>query len=126
MFRFLVCPPFSEYRHSDTGHRDTDITPVSTAAGGAMHGRKKSDLPQTKEEKDAVQAKISNYKKASGFCVEAMLDVFCSRIATNSRCGQTAPSCSRVDHTVSSPCCCSASPACFIGGVTLGGLSFGS
>ena len=30
-----------------------------------MHGRKKSDLPQTKEEKDAVQAKISNYKKAS-------------------------------------------------------------
>lgn len=31
----------------------------------AMHGRKKSDLPQTKEEKDAVQAKISNYKKAS-------------------------------------------------------------
>lgn len=32
----------------------------------AMHGRKKSDLPQTKEEKDAVQSKISNYKKASG------------------------------------------------------------
>lgn len=31
-----------------------------------MHGRKKSDLPQTKEEKDAVQSKISNYKKASG------------------------------------------------------------
>ena len=31
-----------------------------------MHGRKKSDLPQTKEEKDAVQTKISNYKKASG------------------------------------------------------------
>lgn len=30
-----------------------------------MHGRKKSDLPQTKEEKDAVNAKISNYKKAS-------------------------------------------------------------
>lgn len=30
-----------------------------------MHGRKKSDLPQTKEEKDAVRAKISNYKKAS-------------------------------------------------------------
>lgn len=30
-----------------------------------MHGRKKSDLPQTKEEKDAVQAKISNYKKVS-------------------------------------------------------------
>ncbi|CAM9297573.1 unnamed protein product [Ectocarpus sp. 8 AP-2014] len=29
-----------------------------------MHGRKKSDLPQTKEEKDAVRAKISNYKKA--------------------------------------------------------------
>lgn len=28
-----------------------------------MHGRKKSDLPQTKEEKDAIQAKISNYKK---------------------------------------------------------------
>lgn len=28
-----------------------------------MHGRKKSDLPQTKEEKDAVQAKISNYMK---------------------------------------------------------------
>lgn len=31
-----------------------------------MHGRKKSDLPQTKEEKDAVEAKISKYKKASG------------------------------------------------------------
>ncbi len=30
-----------------------------------MHGRKKSDLPQTKEEKDAVQAKISNYNKVS-------------------------------------------------------------
>ncbi|CAM9190415.1 unnamed protein product [Scytosiphon promiscuus] len=30
-----------------------------------MHGRKKSDLPQTKEEKDAVNTKISNYKKAS-------------------------------------------------------------
>lgn len=28
-----------------------------------MHGRKKSDLPQTKQEKDALQAKISNYKK---------------------------------------------------------------
>lgn len=28
-----------------------------------MHGRKKSDLPQTKEEKDAIQEKISNYKK---------------------------------------------------------------
>lgn len=31
-----------------------------------MHGRKKSDLPQTKEEKDAVQAKISNYMKVIG------------------------------------------------------------
>ncbi|CAM9240482.1 unnamed protein product [Ectocarpus fasciculatus] len=31
-----------------------------------MHGRKKSDLPQTKEEKDAVRAKISNYKKVVG------------------------------------------------------------
>eukprot|EP00903_Cladosiphon_okamuranus_P016843 g15533.t1 len=31
-----------------------------------MHGRKKSDLPQTKEEKDAVQAKIFNYKKVVG------------------------------------------------------------
>ncbi|CAM9597079.1 unnamed protein product [Discosporangium mesarthrocarpum] len=31
-----------------------------------MHGRKKSDLPQTKEEKDAVKAKISNYEKVIG------------------------------------------------------------
>ncbi|CAM9460706.1 unnamed protein product [Ascophyllum nodosum] len=28
-----------------------------------MHGRKKSDRPPTKDEKDALQAKISNYKK---------------------------------------------------------------
>lgn len=28
-----------------------------------MHGRKKSDLPKTKEEKDAIQAKINDYKK---------------------------------------------------------------
>lgn len=42
-----------------------DLKNTGDRQRGAMHGRKKSDLPQTKEEKDAIQAKISNYKKVS-------------------------------------------------------------
>ncbi|CAM9358206.1 unnamed protein product [Choristocarpus tenellus] len=34
-----------------------------------MHGRKKSDLPQTQEEKDAVKSKIANYQKVIGAVV---------------------------------------------------------
>lgn len=70
-----------------------------------MHGRKKSDLPQTKEEKDAVQAKISNYKKASRACAT----MFCPTTKVLADQAESSP----FKSGVTSPCSRSASLAFF-------------
>lgn len=84
-----------------------------------MHGRKKSDLPQTKEEKDAVQAKISNYKKASR--------TFATNVCPPShpiRAAEAGPS--NRSRAVTAPGSRSAPLACLIGGLSLGSLLLGS
>lgn len=77
-----------------------------------MHGRKKSDLPQTKEEKDALQAKISNYKKVSR-TFEAM---FSRNQATRADRHRPFKNCTLSPLRALR----SASLACLIGGLSLG------